>query len=117
MAGPPGLSTVSDFTRLGAPEGVKYDVVATQYVGEVLLREVDDLIGTQFADLVQVLRARGGGDVGAEVLRDLDDGGAEAACPSVDQDLLARLDSGQVDQDLPRGERDQRNGGGFLERQ
>ena len=55
--------------------------------------------------------------MGAEVLGHLDDRGPETAGAGVDEDLLAGLDVGDVDQGLPRGQRHERYGGGFLERQ
>ena len=69
------------------------------------------------ADLVLVLSVCGGGDVGAEVLGHLDDRGPEPAGAGVDEDLLAGLDVGHVDQGLPRGQRHERYGAGFVERQ
>ena len=47
IASPPGLRTVRDFSRLAAAEGVEDDVVAAEDVGEVLLGEVDDLVGAE----------------------------------------------------------------------
>ena len=55
--------------------------------------------------------------MGAEVLGHLDDRGPQPAGAGVDQDLLAGLDVGDVDQGLPRGQRHERYGAGFFERQ
>ena len=103
--------------QAGRTEGVEHDVVPSQDVGEVGLRVVDDLVGSQGADLVEVLGVSGGGDVGTEVLRDLDHRRPEPTRTGVDENLLPGLDGSQVDEGLPGGEGDERYGGGFLERQ
>ena len=51
----------------------------------------------------------------AEVLGELDDGGAQPAGAGVDEDLLPGLDLGEVDQGLPGGQRDQRDGCGLVQ--
>src|SRR5213596_725566 len=77
--------------QAGRSEGVQHDVVSGQDVGEVLLGEVDDLVGTQSADAVDVVGVSRGGDMGAEVPRDLDNSRSESAGTGVDENLLAGL--------------------------
>ncbi len=57
--------------------------------------------------------AAGRGDGAAQAGRELDDVAAHAAGPAGDEDPLARLEGGVVDQRLPRGQRRQRQGGRF----
>ena len=92
-----------------AAQRVEYDVVAAQHFGEVLLRVVHDLVGTKPPDAVEVLGACGGGDVGSEVLGDLDHRRSETSGARVHEDPLAGLDLGHVDQCLPCCKGDQRH--------
>ena len=114
---PAGLEHGQGLLQVGAAEGVEDDVVAAEHVGEVLLGVVDDVVGAEPANPFLVVGVGGGGDVGAEVLGHLDDRGPEPAGAGVDEDLLAGLDVGHVDQGLPRGQRHERDGAGFFERQ
>ena len=116
-ARPPGLSTVSDFSRFCPPRRVDHEVVAGQRLGEVLRLVVDDDVGPETSDEVCGRGGGGGRDDGAEVLGELDDRRAEAAGPGVDEDLLPGLHVCAVDEHLPGGQGDERHSAGFLERQ
>ena len=51
------------------------------------------------------------------MLGELDDGGPQPSGAGVDENLLPGLDVCLLDQDLPGGQRDQRDGGGLMQRQ
>ena len=59
-------------------------------------------------------RAGGGEDLGAEVVGKADRGHADATGAGVDQDPLARLQIGEVDQAVAGGEEDRGHGGCLL---
>ena len=92
---------------------VQNDVVTGQFGGEVLGLVVDDDVGTQVLDPAGIGGAGRGGDGRAEVFGQLDGDAAQSAGTRVDQHLLTGLNVGLLDQRLPRGERDQWQGGGF----
>ena len=87
-----------------AAERVQHDVVAGEDLGEVLLGVVHDDVGAEAAHQLGVLAAGGRRHRGAEVLGELDDGRPQAAGAGVDEDLLAGLDVGAVDEGLPGGQ-------------
>ena len=67
---------------------VEHDVIRLAAFGEVLLCVVDDPVGTERPDELDVLRVADRGDVGAEVLPELDRGGTHRTRRTVDDDLL-----------------------------
>ena len=107
MAVPPGVRTRSDLLEVLPAEAVEHEVVAGQRLLEVLGAVVDDDVGAELAHQVRVGRARGRGDVRAEVLGELDRDRADAARAGVDEDLLPGLHVAALDERLPRGERDE----------
>ena len=84
---------------------------------EVLARVVDDMVGAERSDQLDVAGAAYAGDLGPEGLRDLDGIGADAARGAVDQHLLALLQAARIPEAVERGKCRRRDGGGFLERQ
>ena len=74
------------------PHVVEDEVVARSALPEVLLGVVDDMVGPDRADHVQVLRAGHAGDLGTERLGDLHGERAHASRRPVDENLLPRLD-------------------------
>ena len=82
---------------------VEDQVVARAFLGEVLPRVVDDVVGTERADQLDVPGAGHAGHLGTEGLRDLDGERPHATGRPVDQDLLSGLDRPVVTQELERG--------------
>ena len=99
------------------PGQLEDDVVAPPVGGDVLPGVVDDLVGAERADQVQVPGAAHPGHLGPEPLGELHGEGADAARGADDQDLLARLDARVVAQALQGGQRGQGDGRGLLEAQ
>ena len=77
---------------------------------------VDDVVGAERADQLDVVRAAHAGHGGAEVLGELDGESADSAGRSDDQHLVPRLDLAVVPQGLQGGRCRERHGGGVLER-
>ena len=73
------------------------------------------LVDAELAQHLPLGGAGGGEDLGAEVLGELDRRHADAAGAGVDQDPLARLQVGEVDQAVVGGEEDDRHRGRLLE--
>ena len=102
--------------RQRAARGVVQDeVVALAPPGEVLLRVVDDVIGADGADQLQLARAAHAGDFRAGRPGDLDGERADAAARSHDQDLLTRGYLAVVPDRLERRQARHRHGRGLLE--
>jgi hypothetical protein len=102
--------------RLGeavAPEGVEHDVglldAAQRGPGVV-----DDVVSTQAADEVDLAGAGRGHHVRASCLGDLDRDVADAAARGLDEHPGPGADVRDLHQRLPRGQSDQRQGGGCL---
>src|SRR5215217_1249314 len=87
-----------------AAERVQHDVVAGEDLGEVLLPVVHDDVGAEAAQQLRVLAAGGRRHRGADVLGELDYGRSQPAGAGVDEDLLAGLHVGTVDEGLPGGQ-------------
>ena len=98
--------------------GVEDPVVALAGLRVVDLRVVDDVVGAERADEVQLVGAGDAGHLGAHRLRDLDGERADVARRADDQDLVARLDRSAVAtaEALEREDRRVREGCRFLER-
>ena len=95
---------------------VEDQVVALAAVGEVLPGVIDDLIGADRADKIDLCGAGHAGDLGAEGLGQLHGVGADAARGTDDQDLPPGCDPPGVqafDSSKPRD----RDDGGLLEAQ
>jgi hypothetical protein len=86
-------------------------------LGEVLAGVVDDVVGADRPDQVQVPGAAHAGHVRSEVLRELDGEGAHAARRADDQDLLPWPYPPLVAQALQGGQPGQRHGRRLLEGQ
>ena len=99
-----GLEHTQRFFEGVAVQAVEDDVVAGQDLLEVLLFIVDDDIGAEAFDQLDICRARRRGDRRAEVLRQLDGESAHAAGAGMDEDFLPLLQPGFLDQHLPGGE-------------
>ena len=95
---------------------VQDEVVALAIPGEVVGRVVDDVVGTDGADHLEIPRAADAGHLRPERLGDLDRERADAAGRPVDEDPLAGLHAAVVAQGLERDHRGHRNRGGLLER-
>ena len=101
--------------RRAGPGQLEDDVVAPAAPGEVLAGVVDDVVGAERPDQLQVPGAAHPGHLGAEPLGQLDGEGADAARRPDDQDLVARLDPSLVAQALQGGQGGQRDGRRLLE--
>jgi hypothetical protein len=77
--------------ELGLADRIDDRVVRLAGLREVLPRVVDDLVGAEGPDELDMLRARDAGDVRTEVLRQLDRRRAERPRRAVDQEALARF--------------------------
>ena len=75
-----------------APGDVEHQVVALVAPGEVLLGVVDDVVGAERSDEIDVPRAAHAGHLRSECLGDLHGERAHASRRAVDQDLLSRLE-------------------------
>ncbi len=96
---------------------VQDQVEASPAGGEVLARVIDDVVGADRSDQVQLRRAAHAGDLGAERLRDLHGERADAARGADDEHPLARSEPSLVAQPLERRAGRDRDGGGLLERE
>src|SRR4029079_15359840 len=74
-------------------DSVKDDIVGLAVLGEVLLRIVDDLVGTQRCDQLEVLRVAHRRDLRTEVSGQLHRGRADRSRGAVDEDApsLAKI--------------------------
>ena len=97
------------------PDVVEDDVVALVAVSEVLLGVVDDVVGADRADQLNVLGAAHSGHLGAENLGDLHSECADPARGPVDQDLLPGPHLRVVAKELERGAGGHADGGGLFE--
>ena len=84
---------------------VEHEVVAPVAPSEVLLRVVDDVVGSERSRLLHVRRAAHRGHLRSERLRDLDGVGPDAARGAVDQHLLPGLEPTLVAKSLQCGDR------------
>jgi hypothetical protein len=82
---------------------VENQVVALRALGEILLRVINDPIGTEGADQVHILRAANAGHLGTQPLGDLHRERPHPSRRAVDQDLLPRLNLPLVTEALQRG--------------
>jgi hypothetical protein len=94
---------------------VEDHVVALPAAGEVLPGVVDDVVGAEGADQLDVAGAAHAGHVGAEGLGDLHGEGANTSRRAVDQHGLAGLHLADVAQTLKGGDGGERHCGGLLE--
>jgi hypothetical protein len=86
---------------------------ATHLLGDGHDEVVDDFVSAEFAGLGKFFVGAGGGDdAGTEELGDLNGGAAYTASGSENQDRFAGLKLGAVDEHVPRGEENERDGGG-----
>jgi hypothetical protein len=104
----------------GSGANVFDDDIYAAIVGEAthFLRDghdevVDDFVGAEFASLGEFFVGAGGGDdARTEELGDLDSGAAYPAAGCENQDGLAGLKLGAVDEHVPGGKENERDGGG-----
>ena len=73
-------------------DGIEYGVAFGHYFGEIVGVVIDDLIGTEAADIIVVGRAGGRDHMGAYMLGELEGEAGDAARPTLDQDHLAGLE-------------------------
>src|ERR1035437_9866334 len=99
------------------PHVVEDEVVALLTLSEVLMGVVDDMVGTDGADHVDVPRAANGCHFGAEGLGDLHGERPDASGRAVDQDLLTGLDLPLIAQQLQGGGCRYPDGRGLLKRE
>jgi hypothetical protein len=99
------------------PASWKQEVVPLAAAGGVLPGVVDDVVGADGADHVQVPRAAHAGHLGAEPPGELDREGADPSGCADDQDLLAGPDPPVVTQALEGGQTGQGHGRRLLEAQ
>ena len=84
--------------------------------GDVLAVVIDDVVRAELARLGHLLfPARGGDDAAMVELGDLDRGRTDAARGGEHEHILAEAQRGARGEHVPRGEENQRHGGGFLE--
>src|ERR1700722_1251191 len=110
-----GLEHGERFHEVLAAERVQHEVVAGEDLGEVLFGVVDDNVGSEVADEWLGVAGSGGRHMRPEVLGELDHSGPQPTGAGVDQNLLPGLDLSLLDQDLPGGQSDQRDGGGLMQ--
>src|SRR5581483_11364005 len=91
-------------------QAVQNQVIAAQEGCEVILLVVDDDVGAQALHQFDVRGAGRRCDAGAQVLRQLDGNGPDAAGAGVNKHLLSLPQPGALDQRLPGGKGDQGNG-------
>jgi len=96
-----------------AADAVEHQVVSAEHPLEVLGAVVDHRLGPELAHEVGVRRADRGGDARSEVPGELDRDRSDAAGARVDQNPLPRLHVADLDEGLPRGERDERQRAGL----
>jgi hypothetical protein len=91
---------------------------AADFVAYPLRFVIDDVIGAELAGFLELCVGTGGGDdARAEEFRDLNGGAADAAARAEDEHVFAGLKLGAVDEHVPGGLEDERDGGGFFERE
>ncbi len=91
------------------------DVVLAAALREIIARVVDDVVGTERADQLDVPRAAYTRHLGAQRLGDLHGKRADAARGAIDQHFLPGLERGAVAQRLQRREARHVDGGRLLE--
>jgi len=101
----------------GSPRQLEDQVVPLLAVREVLPGVVDDVVGAERTDEIQLPGAADAGDPALERLGDLHGERADASAGTDDQDILARLHGSRVAQSLERGAPGQGKGGSALERE
>src|SRR5829696_9286394 len=89
--------------------------MARRPLREVLFRVVDDVVGSERPDEIEVVGAADGGDLGREGLRDLDEERADTAGGAVDENAVSRLDTAPTES-LDCRQRRQRHRSRLLER-
>ncbi len=72
-----------------AADQVEDEIVVVKLCGKIGPAIVDDGIGAEGADEIDILGAGGGGDNGAQMLGELHGDGADAAGPGVNEHALA----------------------------
>ena len=95
-------------------EGVQYEFVVVHDAVEITGAVVDDQIGAEAFDPVDVRGARCGGHGRTEMLGQLNRDGSQATGSGMDEDFLAAVEIGPFDQRLPGGQRNQGEGGRLL---
>jgi len=113
-----GGETLEAFGPGGCADVFKGDVhaaivgEAADFLGDGHDAVMDDFIGTELFGFGDFLVAAGGGDhAAAEKLGDLNGGAADTATGSEDEDVFTRLKLGTMDEHVPGGLEDERNGG------
>lgn len=102
----------------GVPEHVvEHQVVPFRPFGEVVTRVIDEVVGADPTDQVELLSAAHPGHLGAHRLGDLHGEAADPAAGAGDQHPLPGADAGDVAQRPERGEAGHRHGRGLLERE
>ena len=67
--------------------------------------EVDDLVGAELTDEVEVAGGGGGDDVCSVQMSDLHGEEADSASTAMDEDAVAGMQMAAMEESLPRGER------------
>ncbi len=116
MKRPPGFSERRQRRNECLPTASTMTSYVSPFLGEVLLLVVDDLVGPERPDDLDVLRVAHGGDVGAEVLGELHRCGADCSGGAVDRDPLP-LAQLRLPQARERDDRSIRDGRGLFEAQ
>ena len=112
---PVGVSARRSRRERRVPGDVDDQVVALRPVGEVVAGVVDDVVGAERADQVELGRAGDAGDLCTGGLCDLYGVAADPTRCADDEDLLPGLDPADVDHGPLCGDRGHRHHGGLLE--
>jgi hypothetical protein len=96
-----------------AADGVEDEVDIARGVFEAGGGVVDDFVGAEVAEGLEVGGGGGGEDVGAGVFGELDGVGTDAARAAVDEEALAGDEFAVFEEGLPGGEGGEGDGGGF----
>src|SRR6516164_4339534 len=78
--------------RYISADGVEHRVAVSHHLREIHRIVVDDLVGTDLAEIIMVRRACGGDHASAEMFRQLYGKPRDTARASLDQNLLARFE-------------------------
>ena len=96
-------------------DGVEDDIVALVRLREIFPGVIDQPVGAERFDEIEILSARDPGHLRPVLFCDLNGEVADAAGGAVDQDPVARLDLAEVAERLQGGQARDRKGGGLFE--
>ena len=109
----PGHQGCAAIGGSGLTDAIKNDIIALARAAEILCAVVDDRVRAEAAGKTCIGGRADGGDMGAEVVGQLDGGGADGPGGADHQDTLARSQFGAVAQVVKGGEGAEGQGGGL----